>query len=165
MSRVLTILFRRDPSLDRQDERTRFEGYLPCWPNGTPLGITFGAFCRHGLRLFGLGKHLAGKTEKMIKLLCVPLSGREDDLTRIPGHRVRRFYIERHGQVGRIHFMDGTPTIAEFELGRDEEKVLHWVGLPDIADGERQWMDLAALDLDVAVPNRPHSKVALEVAG
>lgn len=164
MSRVLTILFRRDPSLDHQNERTRFEGYLPCWPNGTPLGITFGAFCKHGLRLFGLGKHLAGRSEKMVKLICQPLSGRDDDLTRIPGHRVRRFYIERHGQVGRIHFLDGTPTIAQFEIGRDEEKVLHWVGLPDIQDGERQWMDLAAVDVDVAAPSRPH-KVALDIAG
>ena len=74
MSRVLTILFRRDPSLDHKNDRASFEGYLPCWPNGTPLGITFGAFCKHGLRLFGLGKHLAGRSEKMIKLLCVPLS-------------------------------------------------------------------------------------------
>ena len=164
MSRILTILFRRDPSLDRQDERTRFEGYLPCWPNGRPLGIAFGAFCRHGLRLFGLGKRFGGCSEKMIKLICQPLSGRDDDLTRIPGHRVRRFFIERHGQRGRIHFMDGTPTIAEFEIGRDEESVLHWVGLPYIADGERQWIDLAALDLDAVVPSRPH-KVALDIAG
>lgn len=164
MSRSLTVLFRRDPSRDREDERSRFEGYLPCWPDGRPLGVEFGAFCKHGLRLFGLGKHLAGCREKLIRLICLPLSGREDDLNRIPGHRVRRFYIQRNGQRGRIHFMDGTPTIAEFELGRDDPRVLHWVGLADVADGEKQWMDLAAMDVETQLPTRTRN-IVIERAG
>jgi len=154
MSRILTILFRRDPSRDREDERTRFEGYLPCWPDGRPLAVGFDAFCKHGLRLFGLGKHLAGRREKLIKMVCLPLTGREDNLNRIPGHRVRRFSLERHGKRGRLHFMDGTPTIAEFELDRDEPSVLHWLGLPDLHDGGRQWMDLAAMEVEAALPMR-----------
>ncbi|MCI0683264.1 MAG: hypothetical protein L0Y71_14270 [Gemmataceae bacterium] len=134
---------------------------MPCWPDGRPLAIGFDAFCRHGLRLFGLGKRLGGCREKLIKLVCLPLSSREDDLNRIPGHRVRRFYLERHGKTGRLHFMDGTPTIAEFELDRDEPSVLHWVGLSELQDGARQWMDLAAVDVDSAIPGRPR-QLAME---
>ncbi|MCS7046147.1 MAG: hypothetical protein NZO58_07310 [Gemmataceae bacterium] len=101
----------------------------------------------------------------MIKLICLPLSGRDDDLHRIPGHRVRRFYIQRHGDRGRLHFMDGTPTIAEFQLGRDDPRVLQWLGLADVADGGRQWLDLAAVDLDPPTfAPRPRT-LALEAAG
>jgi hypothetical protein len=84
----------------------------------------------------------------LIELICFPLSGREDDLVRIPGHRVRRFYVERRGARGQIHFLDGTPTDTIFELGRDEYRVLEWIGLPHMAEGEQLWIDLAARPLD-----------------
>ncbi len=152
MSRTLTILFRRDPSRDRQSENIHFEGYQPLWPDGRPVGVAMDAFCKHGQRLLGLGKHLAGCHEKLIKLVCLPIAGRDDDLNRIPGYRVRRFFIERQGQVGTLHFMDGTPTTTLFDLTRDDAKVLHWVGLPSVADGDVQWFDLAAVEVDAIVP-------------
>jgi len=152
MSRTLTILFRRDPSRDRQTEQLQFEGYEILWPDGKPVAIGVEAFCKHGLRLFGLGKHLAGCREKLIKMICFPLEGRDDDLNRIPGHRVRRFYIERRGDSGRVHFMDGTPTTMTFEVGRDEPVVIDWLGLGNLGDGESQWFDLAATDLDTLIP-------------
>jgi hypothetical protein len=160
MSRSITLLFRRDPSRDRQTETVHFEGYQPLWPDGQPVGISMDSFCKHGLRLLGLGKHLAGCQEKLVQLICMPLSGRDADLNRIPGHRVRRFYLQREGTVGRLHFMDGTPTTAVFELGEDEPRVLHWIGLPSVADGTSQWLDLAAITVESPVPNRPR-KAAL----
>jgi hypothetical protein len=143
MARSLTILFRRDPSRDRSQDNIHFEGYQVLWPDGRPVDIGLDAFCKHGQRLLGLGRHLAGCSERLIELLCFPLSGRDDDLTRIPGHRVRRFFLERRGSCGRIHFLDGTPTATTFELDRDEYRVLEWIGLPDMEEGEQQWMDLA----------------------
>src|SRR5262245_10226825 len=164
MSRTLTILFRRDASRDRQDENVQFAGYLPYWPDGGRVSVGLDAFCKHGQRLLGLGKHLNGCREKLIKLVCMPLSGREDRLNRIPGHRVRRFFMERQGQVGRIHFMDGTPTTATFEIGRDEPRVLRLFGLTDIRDGERQWFDLAAMCVEtpVTIASGPNCLVACE---
>jgi hypothetical protein len=155
MSRTITLLFRRDPSRDRLDEAVHFEGYQPFWPDGRPVAVGMDAFCTHGQRLLGLGKHLAGCQEKLVRLICMPLNGRDDDLNRIPGHRVRRFYLLREGDVGRLHFMDGTPTTATFEMGRDEPRVLSWIGMPTLADGATQWLDLAAtaaLDAVVATP-------------
>lgn len=156
MSRTLILLFRRDPSRDRQTETIKFEGYEPLWPDGRPVAVGLDAFCKHGLRLLGLGKHLAGCQEKLVKLVCLPLSGREDDLNRIPGYRVRRFYLLRTGNVGRIHFMDGTPTVASFELGVDEPKVVHWLGLHTLQDGEVLWFDLAAVGMDTAIFQSRH---------
>ena len=57
---------------------------------------------------------------------------------------MRRFYIERTGRQGRLHFMDGTPTAIVLEIGRDEAAVLHWICLTQLRDGESQWFDLAA---------------------
>jgi hypothetical protein len=43
-----------------------------------------------------------------------------------------------------------------FELGRDDPRVLHWLGLPVVPDGERQWLDLAARAAEGdGVPGRP----------
>lgn len=144
MERTLTILFRRDPDKDRQNATTAYEGYELLWPDGRPVSVGVEAFCKHGQRLFGLGRYLGSCTEKLIELAMYPLLSREDDLTRIPGSRVRRFFLQRAGSSGVVHFMDGTPTAAVFDLERDEPRVLDWLGLPSLNDGSRQWFDLAA---------------------
>jgi hypothetical protein len=112
------------------------------------VAVGLDAFCKHGQRLLGLGKHLAGCNERLVEMLCFPLTGREDQLTRIPGLRVRRFFVERQGNCGRIHFLDGTPTETVFRLGHDEHRVVEWIGLPTMKEGEQQWVDLAARVLD-----------------
>src|SRR5437660_967628 len=78
MTRSLTILFRRDPARDRQSEQIHFEGYQPFWPDGRMVAVGLDAFCKHGQRLLGLGKHLAGCREKLIRMLCLPVENRED---------------------------------------------------------------------------------------
>ena len=144
MARTLTVLFRRDPNRDRENAEIAYEGYEMLWPDGNPVSVGLEAFCKHGQRLLGLGRHLGSCSEKLIELGMYPLSGREDNLTRIPGSRVRRFFLHRQGNCGRVHFMDGTPTAAVFDVERDEDRVLTWLGLPQIDDGACQWFDLAA---------------------
>ena len=154
MSRTLTLLFRRDPLRDRQTDTVHLEGYQPLWPDGKPVAVGLDAFCKHGLRLLGLGKQLADRNQKLISLMVLPLSGRDDDLNRIPGHRVRRFYIHRTGNSGRVHFLDGTPTLSVFELGRDDPRVIHWIGLSGLEDGEVLWFDLAAIAVESTVARK-----------
>jgi hypothetical protein len=148
--RTLTVLFRRDPSRDRQSENIRYEGYQVCWPDGRPVAVGLDAFCTHGQRLLGLGRHLRGCSERQIELLCFPLRDRESDMTKLTGARVRRFLLQRTGDEGRIHFLDGTPTAAVFDLASDEHRVLNWIGLPAIKDGSGQWLDLAARTVEPA---------------
>ena len=97
--------------------------------------------------------------ERRIELLCFPLRDREADMTKLPGARVRRFLLQRTGGRGRIHFLDGTPTATVFDLASDEYRVLHWIGLPALRDGEGQWFDLAARAADAPAP-APTSKAA-----
>ena len=165
MPRSLTVLFRRDPSRDRQRGSIQFEGYQPFWPNGRPVAVGLDAFCKHGQRLLGLGKHLAGCNERLVELLCFPLSGREDPLTRLPGHRVRRFFVERQGNCGRIHFLDGTPTDTVFRLGHDEHRVVEWIGLAELQEGEQQWVDLAARLVDTPPAPSPRRAPSSALVG
>lgn len=144
MSRTLRLLFRRDSSRDRVDEGISYEGYQVYWPDGRPAAVSLTAFCKHGQRLLGLGRHLAGVRERLVDLIIFPLPNGEAGLTRLPGHRVRRFSLLREGRQGRLYFFDGTPTTVTFDLDSDEDPVLNWVGLPGLRDGERLWFDLAA---------------------
>lgn len=151
MSRILRMLFRREPSRDRVEEEIHFEGYQVLWPDGRSVAVGLSAFCKHGQRLLGLGRHLAGDRERLVDLILFPLPDKEAALTRLPGHRVRRFSIQRHGRQGRLYFLDGTPTTVVFDLDKDEAAVLHWVGLPTLRDGEHLWFDLAARPVEATV--------------
>jgi hypothetical protein len=71
-------------------------------------------------------------------------------LTRLPGHRVRRFCLCRSGRQGRLHFLDGTPTTILLDLDCDEPHVLWWIGLPGLGDGDAGWFDLAACSVERA---------------
>lgn len=144
MARTLTVLFRRDPARDRRKEQIHYRGYRPHWPDGRPVDVGLDAFCQHGTRLLGLNRLLARSPEGLVRLINFPVHNHDENIRRLPGHRVRRFYIERQGQSGRIYFMDGTPTDIVFQMTKDEDEVLHWIGLPYLRDGERQWFDLAA---------------------
>lgn len=152
MSRTLRVLCRRDSARDRVEDNIQYEGYLLFWPDGRPVAVGLTAFCKHGQRLLGLGRHLAGLRERLLDLIVFPLPDGEASLTRLPGHRVRRFSIQREGRQGRLYFLDGTPTTVVFDLDHDEAPVLHWIGLPALRDGERQWFDLAARPVEMAKP-------------
>jgi hypothetical protein len=142
--RTLTLLFRRNPVRDQREGAIAYEGYEVLWPDGRPVAVGVGSFCCQGQRLLGLGRHLAGQAEKLVNLVCYPLHGLEDAPTRLKGCRVRRFFLERQGPHGRLHFMDGTPTAVVFDLEQDEPRVLNWIGLPGLDEGERQWLDMWA---------------------
>ena len=140
---TLTILLRRSPGRDRQENGIALEGYEMFWLDGAPVGVAFDGFCRQGQRLLGLGKYLAGCPERVVQLVCIGLSHREAPLTRIPGCRVRRLCLCRTGRQGRLHFLNGAPTTIVLDLDRDESRVLEWFGLPGLGDGESRWFDLA----------------------
>src|SRR5260370_3388412 len=87
---TLTVLLRRDPSRDRQENRIAFEGYEMLWPDGRPISVGFAAFCRRGQRLLGLGRYLAGCSERVVDLVCIPLADRQAPFNRLPGPPLRR---------------------------------------------------------------------------
>ena len=152
MEKSLKVLFRRDPSRDCQRGHIHYEGYKLLWPDGSPCAVSLVAFCERGQRLLGLGRYLKGCTERQIELVCVPLRSREDPLTYLPGHRVRRFCLQRQGDVGRLHFLDGTPTDAAFQADRDDPRILHWIGLEALVDGDQEWLDMAARSVEPVEP-------------
>jgi len=161
MARTLRVLFRRDPGRDRNNEQIQYEGYEVLWPDGRPVTIGSDAFCRHGQRLLGLGRHLQGCTERLVDLIFFPLRDRDDSLVRIPGCRVRRFCLKRQGRQGRLHFLNETPTAIVFLLD-DDPRVVNWCGLPSIPDGGDQWLDLAARPVEPAPIPSPGGQTILK---
>jgi hypothetical protein len=144
MERTLRILLQRDPSRDRQEQQASLEGYNVLWPDGRAMSVGFDAFCKQGQRLLGLGRWLPQCGRQLVDMICIPVANREERMTRLPGHRVRRFCLRRHGNRGQLHFLDGTPTAIILDLDCDEPRLLDWFGLPSLADGESSWLDLAA---------------------
>jgi hypothetical protein len=94
---------------------------------------------------------MAGVRERLVDLILFPLPDNEAALTRLPGHRVRRFSLRREGRQGRLYFFDGTATTVVFDLDQDEDRILHWIGLPSLSEGECQWFDLAARPAEAPV--------------
>lgn len=158
MSRSITVIFRRDAARDRRRDGLPFAGYRMLWPGGREVEVGLESFCRYGQRLLGLDRHLDGAEERLIEVLCFPISDPGAPTTRLPGRRARarRFFLERRGVRGRLHFLDGTPTEVDFVLGRDEPRVVEWIGLAGAPDGDRICVDLAARPVEpapIAIPD------------
>lgn len=155
MPHTLTVLFSRQHSFDTTHNSIPMEGYTLRWPDGRLVEVGLHAFCAKGLRFLGLGKYMGSSSEVLIQLTAFPVACRDSDMHRVPGSRVRRMYIERQGECGRLHFMDGTPTAIEFQRGRDEPAVVAWAQLDQLDDGEQQWLDIAAMPMpDSRLQNR-----------
>ncbi|MFO0810408.1 MAG: hypothetical protein U0746_17425 [Gemmataceae bacterium] len=150
MFRSLTILFRRDGTRDRARGDIDFRGVRMFWPDGREVAVGLSAFCGHGHKLLGLEGELDECRERPVELLCVPVRERGVRMTRLPGRRVRRFMLRRDGVRGRLHFLNGVATDIEFVIGRDEPRVLDWLGLTSLPDGGEAWMDIAARPATVA---------------
>ncbi|MER3415851.1 MAG: hypothetical protein C4297_06520 [Gemmataceae bacterium] len=147
-ARYLTVRFERDPAQDGEKDKIRYEGYRIFWPNGEPVGVSLKRFCQQGCRLIGLGKRMQGRLHLLVELGIHPVSGLEAPLTRLgPGVRTRRLFLERRRSQGRIHFFNGTATDIIFDLRHDDPRVLYWLGLPSLSDGNRMWFDLSARTL------------------
>ena len=50
MARTLTLMFRRDPSKDRLEEKIPFEGYNILWPDGTAAELAIDQLYKANLR-------------------------------------------------------------------------------------------------------------------
>jgi len=150
MVRTLKVVFRRDPSRDCQRGDICCAGYQLLWPDSSPCAVGLAAFCQRGLKLLGLCRYLHDATDREIELVCIPIGDRDRPMSRLPDHRVRRFCLQRQGDAGRLHFLDGTPTDVVFRADRDDPRVLQWVGLGRLGEGDGAWLDLAARPVEPA---------------
>jgi hypothetical protein len=149
MVRTLQMLFRRDPSRDRQLNDVDMDGFEMLWPDRRPVGLGMDAFCYHAQRILSLHRFVNEDEERLLELVVFPLRAKDDEMSRLPGLRVRRLLLRRQGSVGRIHLINGTPTAVTFELGRDEARVVDWIGLSGLRDGEHQWFDITVRPVEV----------------
>lgn len=143
-SRSLLLQFRRDPARDQIINQVEHVGFQILWPDGKPVALGIESFCCRGQRLLGLDRQMKGFQERLIELLCFqPLSG-DDDIIRLPGYRVRRFILERTGTIALLYFMNGVLTDTRLDLMNDDERILDWVDVRSLKDGERRFVDIVA---------------------
>ena len=153
--RKISVVLRRNETKDEQLSGIQYTGYDVFWPSGGRVqGLGFDRFCKIGMRYI-LGRE---KPEvAAVDAYFVSLTGRDDPLPRIPGCRLRVLYLERSGPQLKVFLSDATPTEIIFDLERDEERVLDWIGGRQIAEGDRQWFGFYVIRkelADIAVPAR-----------
>jgi len=144
-SRYILALFRRYTQGDERKDRINYEGYRIHWANGEPASLGLDRFCQLGCRLLGLGRKMRNQNEQLVEIGVHPLDGLDAPLTQLgQGIRCRRFYFMREGQRARLYFFNGTETEVTFDLEKDEPRVLDWLGVADMEEGEQFWLDLSA---------------------
>ena len=146
--RKMALVFRRNESKDERIGGIEYTGYDLYWPSGSKVqGLAFDRFCKIGVRYI-LGRD---KPEvAAVDVYFVPLAGRDDVLPRIPGARLRVLCLDRKDTQLQIFLSDDTPTDIVFDLERDEERMLAWLGARQVADGGRQWFGFYALRKELA---------------
>jgi hypothetical protein len=142
--RELLIHFRRDAGADCREGNIAFRGFRFSWPDGSPIQTGLSRFCEAGTALL-FGRKQPVPDECLLRLCCVTTSEDAPLLRPAPGVRARRVYLQREGPRGVLHFHNGTRTELVFEEGVDEPPVLRWIGLDDLPDGDRRWLDLYAV--------------------
>jgi hypothetical protein len=153
--RKISIHFRRNERKDEQIDGIEYTGYDLYWPSGLRVtGLGFDRFCKIGMR------YILGREKPVfaaVDAYFLPLESRCDLLPRIPGCRLRVLYFERTGSQLKVFLSDDTPTEIIFDLERDEEPILDWLGGRSVADGDRQWFGFYAVrrdNMEVTVPAR-----------
>lgn len=139
-TRINFFLFQRNQTNDHTNGKVRYSGFDVYWPDGSPVEAVLEKLCQHGVRTI-LGRRAVGDLQ-LVELMIRPLSDRDAPLPPSrDGVRSRRFCLERQAKTGTIHFLNGVATDISFELGRDDPRVLRWIGLSDLRDGEQLWLD------------------------
>jgi hypothetical protein len=139
----LTLRVQRRPGTEHADGGIAFAEYDLAWPDGRPVRTGLSRFCHFASRLV-LGRRYAGETA-LVCLTVYPVAGREAALTRPGGGvRSRRLYALRQGDTVRLHFLDGTPTEAVFNVAEDEPAVVRWLQADRMRPGEPFWFDLCS---------------------
>src|SRR5262249_39201935 len=122
----------------------RFSGYDMYFEDGTPATLMFASFCDYGTKaLFGRGMM---PDSQLVDMYFVPVADLWAAKTRVPKPlKARRLFAQREGDQVAFHFLNGVKTEMQFDLQRDDRRVLEWIGGANLADGETQWFDFIAI--------------------
>jgi hypothetical protein len=142
--RELLVRFRRNPAGDGCRDGLAFRGFRFSWPDGRPVRTGLSRLCGVGTALF-FGRRQPVPDDCLLRLCCAATAEDAPPRRPAPGVRVLRMYLQREGPRGVLHFHNGLRTEVVFEDGVDEPRVLRWVGMDGLADGDRIWLDLFAL--------------------
>ena len=143
--RTLKVRFCRNHQHDSSQGDIHYSGFSFTWPNGQPIRTGLNKFCQRGVQLF-FGKDGLQENDRLVKLICLPITENAPRTIAPLGARCRRFYLMRQGPLGIIYFRGGVVTDVVFDETLEEPEVLEWIGLtPDLQEGEKAWIDILVI--------------------
>ncbi len=140
-ARTLTLVCERNEKFDHEHERIQYSGMVFYWPEGNKVDLSVNQFCQIGVRTLIGRKHISSR--QLLNITLTPVAGLEAPLPRLgKGSRSRRLFIRKQDNVGIMHLINGMATGLQFYPNRDDARIVEWLGMNDINDGDDMWFDL-----------------------
>jgi hypothetical protein len=142
--RKIDVLLRRNSRNDDTSEDATYTGFDICWENGQPAQVNLARLC--GIAVHQIfHNQIPHEGSFHVQFYLVPVENRGAPRLAVPRSlKPRRVYIERQGPVAALHLANGFCTDIIFHQD-DDPRMLHWIGLTQLSDGQQQWADMVAL--------------------
>lgn len=142
--RKIDLLLRRNSSNDSTTGDVKYTGFDICWEDGQPVQMNLARLCGVGVsQIFGDQIPQAGSF--CVRYYLVPVENRAAPRLAVPRSlKPRRVYFERQGPLAALHLANGFCTDIAFHQN-DDPRILQWVGLPQMSQGQQQWADVVVL--------------------
>lgn len=142
--RKIDVLLRRNSRNDDTSEDAAYTGFDICWENGQPAQVNLARLC--GIAVHQIfHNQIPHEGSFHVQFYLVPVENRGAPRLAVPRSlKPRRVYIERQGPVAALHLANGFCTDIIFHQD-DDPRMLRWIGLMQLSDGQQQWADMVAL--------------------
>jgi hypothetical protein len=142
--RKIDVLLRRNSQNDGTSEDATYSGFDICWEDGQPAQVNLTRLCGIAVhQIFGDRAPHAGSFR--VQFYLVPVDNRSAPRLAVPRSlKPRRVYFERQGPIAALHLANGFCTDIIFHQD-DDPRMLRWIGLTQLANGQQQWADMVAL--------------------
>ena len=142
--RCIEVLMRRNTANDCNTQDADYAGFDFLWPDNQPVQVNLSQLCGIGVRLV-FRESLPHEGSFRVQFYLVPVDHHLAPRLAVPRTlKPRRIFFERQGPEVALHFINEFRTDVVFHQN-DDPRILHWVGLNQLAEGQRQWFDLLAL--------------------
>jgi hypothetical protein len=134
---------RRNTHNDGACDNATYTGFDIFWEDGRPVQTSMARMCGIAVRHI-FGHQIPSGDLFPVQFHIVPQENPYSPRLALPRRfKPRRVYFQRLGPTAVLHLANGYRTDVVFHE-EDDPRMLQWVGLAALADGEQQWVDLVA---------------------
>jgi len=142
--RKIDVLLRRNTHNDSTSKDAEYTGFDICWEDGQPAQVNMARLCGIAIRQI-FGDQIPPAGSYRVQYYLVPIGDRSAPRLAVPRSlKPRRVYFERQGSIAALHLANGFCTEIKFHQD-DDPRMLRWVGLPQLSQGQQKWADIVAI--------------------